>query len=69
MKALRLNKAGAKGKLRLSLTLTPTADPGYRRLVHTVQAFHRLLWKEPMLGTFWHRLCLVTMVLVVLVLN
>lgn len=53
MKMLRLNKAGANGKLRLSLTLTPAADPGFWRLVHTVLTFRRLLWKEPSLGTIW----------------
>ena len=54
MKTLRLNKAGANGKLRLSLTLTPQADPGYWRLLHTVQTFQRLLHKAPVLSSVWH---------------
>ena len=53
MKALRLNKAGANGILRLSLSTTPTADPGFWRLHHTVMTCQRLLRKEPCLLNHW----------------
>eukprot|EP00435_Cladocopium_sp_Y103_P034796 s173_g9.t1 len=53
LQSLRLNKAGVNGKLRLSLSTTPEADPGYWRLIHTVLACQRLLWKEPGLRSSW----------------
>eukprot|EP00438_Fugacium_kawagutii_P020571 Skav226934 [mRNA] locus=scaffold965:110011:119532:+ [translate_table: standard] len=49
MKTLRLNKAGVSGLLRLSLSPTPKADPGFWLLVCTVQSFRRLARKEPRL--------------------
>eukprot|EP00435_Cladocopium_sp_Y103_P056205 s2024_g18.t2 len=53
MRALKLAHAGVNGLLRLSLSTTPTADPGWWRLKMTVGAFARLTRKEPRLLNEW----------------
>eukprot|EP00435_Cladocopium_sp_Y103_P044883 s401_g12.t1 len=53
MKSLRLAHAGVNGLLRLTLSTTPAADPGWWRLKMTVCAFVRLLRKEPRLMNEW----------------
>ena len=54
MKALRLNKAGVNGRLRLSLSRNPDADPGFWRLHQAVMNFRRLVRKEPHFWSLWH---------------
>eukprot|EP00435_Cladocopium_sp_Y103_P054257 s825_g17.t1 len=51
--ALRLRRAGANPLLRLSLSSTPTADPGLWRAMYTLRALRRLAQKEPRLLTNW----------------
>ena len=53
MRALRLSQAGVSGLLRLTLSSTPSADPSWWRLQHTVGVFVRLLRKEPRLLNDW----------------
>ena len=53
LKALRLSHAGVNGLLRLTLSSTPTADPSWWRLQHTVSSFARWLRKEPRLLNEW----------------
>ena len=53
LKALKLGAAGVNGLLRLSLSTTPEADPGFWRLKTTLQSFLRLLRKEPRLLNLW----------------
>eukprot|EP00435_Cladocopium_sp_Y103_P070461 s259_g35.t1 len=53
LRALRLGHAGVNGMLRLSLSSSPTADPGFWRLRMTVKSFVRLLRKEPRLLLEW----------------
>lgn len=53
MRDLLLPKAGVNGLLRLRLSTTPTADPSWWRLQHSVGAFVRLLRKEPRLLNEW----------------
>eukprot|EP00438_Fugacium_kawagutii_P000488 Skav216948 [mRNA] locus=scaffold3396:197642:204095:+ [translate_table: standard] len=53
VRALRLNGAGSNPLLRLSLSTTPRADPGYWSLCTTVITFKRLLRKEPSLLNSW----------------
>eukprot|EP00435_Cladocopium_sp_Y103_P024957 s799_g6.t1 len=50
LRALKLAHAGVNGTLRLSLSSTPAADPGWWRLKMTVGSFARLLRKEPRLS-------------------
>ena len=54
LRALRLNLAGVSGILRLTLSTTPDADPGFWRLKMTMTAFLRLLCKEPRLLHLWN---------------
>lgn len=49
LKSLGLNKAGVNGLLRLSLSVTPKADPGFWLLSNTFHSFRRLAYKEPRL--------------------
>eukprot|EP00435_Cladocopium_sp_Y103_P039530 s1405_g10.t1 len=53
LSALRLRKAGVNGLLRLSLSSTPTADPGFWRALQTFSTFRRMLRKEPRLMNLW----------------
>ena len=48
-----MKHGGVNGLLRLSLSTTPAADPGWWRLKHTLTAFLRLLRKEPRLLSEW----------------
>ena len=47
--ALKLKRAGANPLLRLALSCSPTADPGYWRAQMTIRAQRRLALKEPIL--------------------
>eukprot|EP00438_Fugacium_kawagutii_P031979 Skav207040 [mRNA] locus=scaffold975:198961:208505:- [translate_table: standard] len=49
LKTLGLNRAGVNGLLRLSLSSTPKADPGFWLLTVTFHSFRRLAYKEPRL--------------------
>eukprot|EP00435_Cladocopium_sp_Y103_P022352 s1742_g5.t1 len=51
--ALRLRRARSNPLLRLSLSSTPSADPGLWRAIHTIRALRRLAAKEPRLLTNW----------------
>eukprot|EP00438_Fugacium_kawagutii_P005624 Skav235142 [mRNA] locus=scaffold1072:49794:54677:- [translate_table: standard] len=53
VKALRLNSAGVNPLLRLSLSSTPTADPGFWCLSNTVITFRRMLIKDPAFLNTW----------------
>ena len=53
LRSLRLAHAGVNAHLRLGLSSTPSADPGYWRLRMTVRSFVRLLRKEPRLLGLW----------------
>ena len=53
LRSLRLAKAGVNALLRLGLSSTPAADPGFWRLRMTVRTFLRLLGKEPRLLGLW----------------
>eukprot|EP00438_Fugacium_kawagutii_P018766 Skav219032 [mRNA] locus=scaffold511:61762:64845:+ [translate_table: standard] len=55
MRALRLDGAGVNGLLRLSLSTTPAAGPGFWRLRRAVLSFVRLLRKELRLLVEWTR--------------
>ena len=51
--ALKLKRAGANPLLRLALSCSPTADPGYWRAQMTIRALRRLALKEPRLLSNW----------------
>jgi hypothetical protein len=53
LSAIRLRKIGVKSILRLSLSTTPAADPGYWRILQTFDIFHRIVQKEPRLLNLW----------------
>eukprot|EP00435_Cladocopium_sp_Y103_P057066 s239_g19.t1 len=53
LRACKISKAGVNGLLRLSLSSTPAADPGWWRLRLTITSFARLLRKEPRLLMEW----------------
>ena len=53
MKALKLQKAGVNGRVRLSLSRFPTADPGFWRLRQAFLNFRRIARKEPQFLGLW----------------
>ena len=55
IKALRLGGAGVNALLRLSLCVTPTADPGFWHLKDVFHGFQRMLRKTPDFLLGWYR--------------
>ena len=55
LKALTLRQAGSNGILRLSLSGTMTADPGFYQVLSTLQVFCRMCWKTARILACWQR--------------
>ena len=51
--ALKLQTAGSNPFLRLTLSSTPSADPGLWRAQHVLHTFRRLVTKEPRFLSLW----------------